>query len=252
MTFVIKDRVKETSATTGTGTLTLAGAATGYQSFSVIGNSNTTFYGIEHQTANEWEVGVGTYSSSGTTLARTTIISSSNSGSAVDLSAGTKNVFVTLPAQHRGVVLQVVQVVKTDTFSTTSSLADVTGLAASITPSSTTSQVLGTVSLGGMSAGDSTVKAKVQRGTTDIYVGDAAGNRPRVAVHGQMTASYKVESTAFTFLDAPATTSSTTYKVVFGGNGSNTVYVNRSSRDNNNTSEDPRSASSVTLMEISA
>lgn len=98
MALVLADRVKETTTTTGTGTLTLAGAATGFQSFSVIGNGNTTYYAISSSGSSEWEVGIGTYTSSGTTLARTTIIASSNAGSAVNLSAGTKDVFVTSPA----------------------------------------------------------------------------------------------------------------------------------------------------------
>jgi hypothetical protein len=100
MPLVIKDRVKETSTTTGTGTFTLAGAATGFQSFSAIGDGNTTFYTIALQGGNEWEVGIGTYTSSGTTLSRDTILSSSNSGNAVDFSAGTKDVFVTYPSER--------------------------------------------------------------------------------------------------------------------------------------------------------
>jgi hypothetical protein len=99
MAFVVKDRVKETTTTTGTGTVTLLGAATGFQSFSAIGNSNSTYYTIVAQTGTEWEVGVGTYTSSGTTLSRTTVLSSSNSGSLVNFSAGTKDVFVAYPAE---------------------------------------------------------------------------------------------------------------------------------------------------------
>ena len=100
MAFVLADRVKETTTTTGTGTVTLAGASTGYQSFAVIGNGNTTYYTIAAQTGTEWEVGIGTYTSAGTTLARTTVIASSNSGSLVSFSAGTKDVFVTYPAEY--------------------------------------------------------------------------------------------------------------------------------------------------------
>lgn len=100
MPLVIKDRVKETSTTTGTGTFTLAGAMTGFQSFSAIGNGNTTFYTIALQGGSEWEVGIGTYTSSGTTLSRDTILSSSNSGNAVNFSAGTKEVFVTYPSER--------------------------------------------------------------------------------------------------------------------------------------------------------
>ena len=100
MALVLNDRVKETTTTTGTGTINLAGAETGFESFVAgVGNSNTCYYCIAHQTANEFEVGLGTVTdASPDTLARTTIISSSNSDSAVDFSAGTKDVFCTLPA----------------------------------------------------------------------------------------------------------------------------------------------------------
>jgi hypothetical protein len=96
MALVLADRVQETTTTTGTGTVTLAGAASGFQSFSAVGDGNSTYYTIAG--GAEWEVGVGTYTSSGTTLSRTTVLSSSNSGSLVSLSAGTKSVFVTYPA----------------------------------------------------------------------------------------------------------------------------------------------------------
>jgi hypothetical protein len=99
MALVLKDRVKVTSTTTGTGTLTLAGASTGYQSFAAIGNGNTTYYAITDPATGDWEVGIGTYTSSGTTLSRTTILSSSNAGSAVNLQAGTKEVFCVYPAE---------------------------------------------------------------------------------------------------------------------------------------------------------
>ena len=98
MALVIKDRIKETATTTGTGTFTLGGAVSGFQAFSEIGDGNTTYYCIEHATEDEFEVGLGTYTLSGTTLARTTIITSSNAGNAVNFSAGDKNVFVTVPA----------------------------------------------------------------------------------------------------------------------------------------------------------
>jgi hypothetical protein len=99
MALVLADRVKETTTTTGTGTVTLLGAATGFQSFAAIGNGNITYYTIAGQTGSEWEVGIGTYTLSGTTLSRTTVLSSSNSGSLVNFSAGTKDVFVTYPAE---------------------------------------------------------------------------------------------------------------------------------------------------------
>ena len=102
MALVINDRVKETSTTTGTGTINLAGAETGYEGFVAgIGTGNTTYYAIELNSAGEWEVGIGTVTDATTdTLSRDTIITSSNSDSAVNFSAGTKNVFCTLPAKR--------------------------------------------------------------------------------------------------------------------------------------------------------
>jgi hypothetical protein len=99
MAFVIADRVKETTTTAGNGTVTLLGASAGYQSFAAVGNGNTTYYCIAGQTTSEWEVGIGTYTSSGTTLSRDTVLSSSDSGNKVVFSAGTKDVFVTYPSQ---------------------------------------------------------------------------------------------------------------------------------------------------------
>ena len=102
MALIVNDRVKETSTTTGTGTLNLAGAEQGYESFvSGIGTTNTTFYAIENNSAGEFEVGIGTVTdASPDTLSRDTVLSSSNSDSKVDFSAGIKNVFCTLPASR--------------------------------------------------------------------------------------------------------------------------------------------------------
>jgi hypothetical protein len=98
MTLVIADRVRQSTATTGTGTLTLSGSLLGFQTFSVIGDGNTTYYTIVDSNDGAWEVGIGTYTASGTTLSRDTVLDSSNAGSAVDFAAGTKDVFVTYPA----------------------------------------------------------------------------------------------------------------------------------------------------------
>ena len=100
MALVIDDRVKETSTTTGTGTLNLSGAVSGFQTFVAgVGDGNTTYYAIVNRDADEWETGIGTVTDASTdTLARTTVIASSNSDSAVTFSSGTKDVFTTLPA----------------------------------------------------------------------------------------------------------------------------------------------------------
>ena len=103
MALVINDRVKETTTTTGTGTLTLAGAVTGFETFAAgVGNSNTTYYAVTLPGTAEFEVGLGTLSSDSSTIARTTVISSSNSDSAVNFSAGTKTIFCTIPASKSG------------------------------------------------------------------------------------------------------------------------------------------------------
>jgi len=102
MALVVADRVQETTTTTGTGTYTLAGAKDGFQSFAAVGDGNTTYYACTDGT--DYEVGIGTYTASGTTLARTTIIESSNSDAAVSWSAGDKDIFVTLPASKATVL----------------------------------------------------------------------------------------------------------------------------------------------------
>ena len=98
MAFVIADRVRETTTTTGTGTITLGGAVTNFETFAAnLSNSDTTYYAIVDNTNSDFEVGVGTFTASGTTLARS-VIASSNSNNLVDFGVGTKDVFITVPA----------------------------------------------------------------------------------------------------------------------------------------------------------
>ena len=101
MAFALNDRVKETSTTTGTGTFDLAGAEIGFESFvSGVGDGNQTYYAISNDGTAQFEVGIGTVTdATPDTLSRDTIISSSNGDAAVNFSAGTKNVFCTLPAK---------------------------------------------------------------------------------------------------------------------------------------------------------
>jgi len=105
MAFVIKDRVRETTTSTGTTTITLAGAVTGFNTFASIGNGNNTYYTISGQTGSEWEVGVGTYTASGTTLSRDTVLANYLGTTAlINFSAGTKDVFCTYPAEKASYV----------------------------------------------------------------------------------------------------------------------------------------------------
>ena len=99
MALVLNDRVRETTIVVGTGPATLLGTAVGYQSFSVVGNGNTCYYCISDQGGANWETGIGTYVSATPALARTTVLASSNAGALVSFIAGTKDVFVTYPAE---------------------------------------------------------------------------------------------------------------------------------------------------------
>jgi hypothetical protein len=128
MALVLKDRVKETSITAGTGTLTLAGAVTGFQSFAAVGNANTTYYAIVDNATGAWEVGIGTYTSSGTTLSRDTVFSSSTGGTLVSFASNPKDVFVTYPSEQ-SVYLNASDVVAQTSFGaiTATSVAMTTG-----------------------------------------------------------------------------------------------------------------------------
>jgi len=157
MALVVKDRVRETTNTTGTGTYTLAGAVTGFQSFAVIGNGNTTYYAASDGT--NWEVGIGTYTSSGTTLARTTILESSNSGSAVNWGAGAKDIFVTYPAERSvylnaaGLAVDVLDIGTLGTSTANISTANITAGTVSTTPTNSTDLVNKTYVDSAVSAG---------------------------------------------------------------------------------------------------
>ena len=101
MALVLADRVRETTTTAGTGTITLDGAVVGFQTFAAVGDGNVTYYTIAGQGTSEWEVGIGTYTSSGTTLSRDTVLSSSAGGTTkVTFSAGIKDVFVVYPSER--------------------------------------------------------------------------------------------------------------------------------------------------------
>jgi hypothetical protein len=149
-------------------------------------------------------------------------------------------------------VLQVVSTAKTDTFSTSStSMTDVTGLSVSITPSSATSQVLVLVQLWGNGTnGTTNFFGNLVRGATAIDVGAAAGSRSPVTFFAE-SGPEGLYCMSATFLDSPATTSATTYKIQVRNQGSGTVYVNRRETDDDSAPR-PRLASTITVMEISA
>jgi hypothetical protein len=110
MALVLSDRVQESSTSTGTGAFTLAGASNGFQSFnSGVGTGNSTYYCISDSTNNAWEVGIGTYTHSTTSLSRDTVLASSNSGSLVTFGTGTKQVFVTYPAKKEAMTTGIVE-----------------------------------------------------------------------------------------------------------------------------------------------
>ena len=151
-------------------------------------------------------------------------------------------------------VLQVVSTAKTDTFTTTStSFVDVTGLSVAITPSSATSKIFISVMLTGQGAsGTASLQGRLMRDSTAIAIGDAAGSRARVSVGNLDAGSSSQDVTSIMFLDSPATTASTTYKIQILCNQSpQTVFVNRSSADTDS-AQISRGISTITVMEISA
>jgi hypothetical protein len=166
MALVVKDRVQETSTTTGTGTFTLAGAVSGFQSFSIVGTGNTTYYAIVGGT--QWEVGLGTYTSSGTILSRDTVLSSST-GSIIDFAAGTKSVFVTYPASKS---------VTTDAIGTIASQnsdnVSITGGSVAVTANPTSSLEVAT-------------KQYVDAAVTGLHVHDAVSCATTAALTGTVT-----------------------------------------------------------------
>jgi hypothetical protein len=151
-----------------------------------------------------------------------------------------------------GGILQVIQTVKSDTFSVAStSYANITGLSASITPTSTTSKVLIILSLGTVDAtGNVLITGDITRAGTQIGIGDVAGSRTSGGWARTPHDSNRNETVVYTLLDSPATTSSTTYQARIRSNSS-TVFVNRTSGDSNS-SINPRTISTITLMEVSA
>jgi len=199
MALVIADRVKETTTTAGTGTVTLLGASAGFQSFAAVGNANTTYYTIAGQSTSEWEVGIGTYTLSGTTLARTTVLSNSagTQPSALSFSAGTKDVFVTYPS-GKSVNL------------------DASGNATALgTPASFVgTNITGTAS--GLTAGNVTTNANLTGGVTSV------GNAATVVTNANLTGGVTSIGNAATVV----TNANLTGDVTSSGNTTTLATVN--------------------------
>jgi hypothetical protein len=181
MALVLKDRVKVTSGSTGTGTFTLGAAVLGFQDFVAIGDGNTTYYTIALQSGSEWEVGIGTVTDTGGgiyTLSRDTILESSNAGSAVNFSAGTKDVFVTYPAE-RSVYLNAA--------GSAVDVLDIGTVGAGAANITTANITAGTVSTAPVNATDIANKQYVD----DLVVSGVHFHEPvRVETTGNLTATY--------------------------------------------------------------
>jgi len=208
MALVVNDRVQQTGTANTTVSFTLSGSVTGFQSFSVIGNGNTTYYSAT-DTSGNWEVGLGTYSTTGPTLTRTTILSSSNSGSAVTFS-GTVNVFVTYPASKAvfspsGVLAQNTQVFTS-------------GTAATYTAPANTQWVKVTVvGPGGNGAGATGARATGGGGGAVAIKG--------LAMTAGQTLTYTVGATGTASTVSSGTLTISTITANSGSNGTTTTYA---------------------------
>jgi len=185
MALVINNRVRETTSTTGTGAVTLGGAVGGFQTFAAgIGNSNTTYYAISINTESEWEVGLGTLNGDSSTLTRTTVLESSNSDSAVDFSAGSKEVFCTLPSE-KAVYLD-------------GSDAQVGGFSSLV--DDTTPQLGGMLDVNGQALGDGTLEllkfSETGSAVNEFTIANAAsGNGPTLSSTGSSDSNIDINIT---------------------------------------------------------
>lgn len=171
MALVLKDRVKETTATVGIGTFTLDGTSTGFQSFAVIGNGNTTYYSAVDSATGDWEVGLGTYNSG--TLARTTVLASSNSGNRVPFGSGSKDVFVAYPAEE-AVTLSDPQTLTDKTFVDADLGTPTAGVLTNATGLPLTTGVTGTLPVGNGGTGATTLTGYVKASGTSAFTAVAS------------------------------------------------------------------------------
>jgi hypothetical protein len=174
MALVVRDRVKQFSTTSGTGTLTLGSTPNGFQPFSTIGDGNTTYYTIVNGSTGDFEVGIGTYTLSGDTLSRDTVLASSNSGSLVNFNADSKDVFVVYPAE-RAVFTDVVQTLTNKTISgANNTLSNIPNSATTATNANTASAIVARDASGDFSAGTITAALSGNATTSSSTTGNAA------------------------------------------------------------------------------
>ena len=219
MALVLADRVQETTTTTGQGTVTLAGASDGYQSFAVIGNGNTTYYTINDNNTGDWEVGIGTYTASGTTLSRDTVLSSSAGGAKVTLAAGEKNVFVTYPSE-RGVYVNGTGVVFSNNATVSNAQLEYSTISGVSLGSNLGTLTLGTYLTGTSYNGSTGVTAAVDatdaNTASKVVARDASGNFSA----GTITAALTGNASSATNLSAGGT-----YTVVYQSASGTTAYL---------------------------
>lgn len=171
MALVLKDRVKESTATVGLGTFVLDGTSTGYQSFAVIGNGNTTYYSAFDSATGDWEVGVGLYNAN--TLTRDTVLASSNGGSKVPFGAGAKDVFVAYPAEQ-AVTLDDPQTLVDKTFVDADLGTPTAGVLTNATGLPLTTGVTGTLPVGNGGTGATTLTGYVKASGTSAFTAVAS------------------------------------------------------------------------------
>lgn len=215
MALVLKDRVLETASAPGTGTVTLLGATAGYQTFSAaIGNANTTYYTIADQSGSNWEVGIGTYTTSGNTLTRDTVLSSSNGGSLVNFNAGTQNVFVTYPAEEA-------------IYNNGTSIVGPTGSSVAVANGGTGAT---TLAANGVIYGNGTSAVGVTAvgSTGQVLVGNTGAAPSWATVSSSLVSSFSAGTTGFTPSTATtgAVTLAGTLGVANGGTGLTTLTAN--------------------------
>ena len=163
-----------------------------------------------------------------------------------------------VPTGGGGGIIQVINTIKTDTFSTAANMqtkATITGLTASITPKFSTSKILIIMNLLVGASADTTIAGTIERGSTPIGIADARNSRTRNTFGCGIPASgatWRTHSVSRILVDSPVTTNATTYSIKIGGNGAQTVYINREHRNADNATDTTIGTSSLILMEISA